>query len=103
MIGIDYETDRRKGWLSELPRLQTPTGMQLCWYGFLIAVSLLVLSYMPNKDGEDQIKAESQAEQDARLYWLRDAGREREEMRQLYADVKWAELSERAKKLKGRK
>jgi len=44
----------------------------------------------------------AQSARDARAYWLKDAGREAEDMRQLAADVQFAELSEKAAKIKNK-
>ena len=57
-------------------------------------------------DYHDAIKIEeltAQSARDARAYWLKDAGREAEEMRQLGFDVMFAELSEKAEKMRTKK
>lgn len=64
------------------------------------ALILCAFGLAGNWTYQDEVKAEEHAEYMARKYRLRDAGREREEMRQLAMDVQWAELSEKALELK---
>ena len=71
--------------------------------GLCIALILCAFGFAGNWTYQDEVKAEEHAEYMARKYWLRDAGREKDEMRQLAIDVKWAELREKALELKGRK
>jgi len=65
----------------------------LCFLLFLCAFGLA-----GNWTYKDEIKAEEHAEQIARKLWLKDAGREKEEMRQLVMDVQYAELQEQWKR-----
>lgn len=72
--------------------------MRTIKHAYQIAIALLFVFAAYGLAGkwthEDEVKTEEHAEHLARKYWLRDAGREREEMRQLAVDVQFAELSE---------
>lgn len=68
-----------------------------------IAAIVLFVSAVDNSTGQPATLApvaEKHAAYMERQYWLRDAGREREEMRQLAIDVQFAELSEQAKRIR---
>ncbi|NLC24008.1 MAG: hypothetical protein GX776_06020 [Oxalobacter sp.] len=81
--------------------------MRIIKYAFATVLGLLFLvaCYGIAQKNDDRWEAniKEHAARTARHYWLKDAGREHEEMRQLAMDVQFAELSERAKKLKGKK
>ena len=67
----------------------------------ILAIVLIGCSLAPTPAPRSN-ELTAQSARDARAYWLKDAGREAEDMRQLAIEVQFAELSEKAAKIKNK-